>query len=59
MLTAVVLLAGCSKSIEEGQNSIAVEQLQERNGIYFQANDINPYTWKVTTFYDNGQKKSE
>ena len=59
-ILAVLLLAGCVTSIPpQNANSIDVEQRQIRNGIVYQADDPNPYTGEVTSFYANGQKASE
>ena len=56
-LIIVVFIFGfsCSKN----QRKIKPEQLQQRDELYYAVNEEEPYSGKVNTFYENGQKKTE
>jgi antitoxin component YwqK of YwqJK toxin-antitoxin module len=59
-MLAISLLSGCFGSItKEKTNTIDVEQRQVRDGTVYEANDPEPYTGVVTSFYENGQIATE
>jgi len=49
---AIVLLALCARSVNS-------QQLQDKEGLIYEVNNPDPYTGKVETFYENGQKMLE
>jgi antitoxin component YwqK of YwqJK toxin-antitoxin module len=51
-LLAIGLLALCSRSVNS-------QQLEERDGLMYEINQLDPYSGKVETFYENGQKQIE
>ncbi len=46
------LIGSCSKEIDKSR-------LQERSGLAFEVNSENPYSGKIVSFYNNGQKREE
>ena len=52
VFASFILLVGCTKVID-------AEQLQERDGLYYQVNVSNPFTGTAQAFHENGQKRSE
>ena len=65
LLTIIAILStGCSKkpdtetTLHLQENLIPQEKLQNRNGIFYEVNQVTPYTGRVEDFYSNGQRKS-
>jgi len=52
LFISLILITGCEKTID-------FEKLQERNGVYYEVNSDKPFTGKVSSKYDNGQKERE
>jgi antitoxin component YwqK of YwqJK toxin-antitoxin module len=52
ILVCLAVLIGCEKAID-------TEQLQERQGIFYEVNSTEPFTGTVVDLYETGQKQSE
>ncbi len=55
LLTMVLVLSLVSCSEQE----IDMQQLQNRNGLFYVVNEDKPYSGKAVDFYENGQLKVE
>ena len=51
-IASLVLIVGCSKTIDE-------KELVERTGLKYKVNKEKPYTGKVVSKHENGQKRYE
>ena len=52
LITSVVLMVGCSKSIDE-------KNLVNRDGLKYEANKKTPFNGKTVSTYDNSQRELE
>ena len=64
LLFAALLVAGCGeKSLSDSaikkalEEAVEFESLQERNDLYYQVNESEPYSGWVKDMYDSGQAK--
>ena len=47
----LLILVSCS-------NEVPVDQLVERNGVFYEVNSQTPFTGSVVKYHDNGQLRS-
>ncbi|MCO4811807.1 MAG: hypothetical protein KC572_09405, partial [Gammaproteobacteria bacterium] len=55
IVVCLAILIGC----ETEKEVIDLEQLQSRQGIFYEVNSAEPYTGTVVNWYENGQKRME
>ena len=56
VMAFAILTIGCGEKKSDGVN---LDELEDREGVFYLKNSNSPYTGKCFEFHDNGQKKSE